>query len=482
MATLTERGLQIDNLPELLNKARTRIRSSFADIVPIGQTLDLDDSSVIMRLTAPLLELILNQDEALQQVYQNLDLDQATGIYLDKLVGFGGLFRLQPTPAEALLMLYGEIGTTVATAANVGSSVTNDVFRTQDAVTFSTTAANGVEYEFPSIGSAHVVEFIWAITNDPNTNVPVYVNITAGMTQLQAATAVAQAINITTVQLLASVTNDNLLKVVVVDQNDTATFTATNMDAVNSYMPVRGVMIVSGQTRNDRNTLTVIQTGTLGWLGVTNPFDATEGTFVETDAQLRDRFRKVKGLENDGSLAAMVNAITAISGVRYINIKQNKLNVDAGGIPAHGIGVVVLGGDEDAIAQAIFANLPLGINTGGDETRFPLDINGNPNEIKFSRPSFVPIKVNMTLTIDSTFPDNGAAQIRQAIVDFFSGLQVGDDILYSRLFSPINTVRGFSVNTLSIGKVGGSFDTSNITIAFNELATISESDITFGTA
>jgi uncharacterized phage protein gp47/JayE len=140
-----------------------------------------------------------------------------------------------------------------------------------------------------------------------------------------------------------------------------------------------------------------------------------------------------------------------------------------------------LGGDEDAIAQAIFANLPLGINTGGDETRSALDINGNPNEIKFSRPSFVPIKVNMTLTIDATFPDNGAAQIRQAVVDFFSGLQVGDDILYSRLFSPINTVRGFSVNTLSIGKVGDSFGTSNITIAFNELATISESDITFGT-
>jgi GT2 family glycosyltransferase len=50
-----------------------------------------------------------------------------------------------------------------------------------------------------------------------------------------------------------------------------------------------------------------------------------------------------------------------------------------------------------------------------------------------------------------------------------------------RLFSPINTVRGFSVNTLSIGKVGDSFGMSNITIAFNELATISESDITFGT-
>lgn len=480
MATLDERGLTVDGLPELLAKVRGGLQTSLSSLVPVGQSLTLDDSSVIMRILAPLVEIALNQEEALQEVYSSLDLDQATGVKLEKLVAFGGVSRLSPTPAEALLMLYGETGVVVPALSKVGSNVTGDVFRTQSSVEFSATSANGVELSFPLVGTAHTVEFIWAVDNDPNTNVPVYLEVTAGQTTSQISTALAAAINVTTVRLRASVTNAGLCKVVVVDQNDTAVFSTTNADALFAYKPVRSLMVATGEAKNDRNTINTIQSGLLGWLGVTNPFASTDGTFEETDALLRDRFRRVKGVDGDSSLNAMTNALLAVSGVKYMNIKQNKLSVDAGGVPAHGIGVVVLGGDEDLIGQAIFNNLPIGINTGGDETTYPVDINGNANEIKFSRPSFVPIKVDMTLVLDPTFPDSGAAQIKQALIDYFTTLKVGEDIRYSRLFSPINTVGGFGVSTLQVGKVGGSFSTGSIVIDYNELATISANDITFG--
>ena len=57
---------------------------------------------------------------------------------------------------------------------------------------------------------------------------------------------------------------------------------------------------------------------------------------------------------------------------------------------------------------------------------------------------------------------------------------VGEDILYSRLFDPINSTQGFSVNNLQIGRVGGNIGIQDITIKFNELATVSPENILIG--
>ena len=480
MATLDQRGLTIDNLPTLLAKVRGSLTTKFADVLPVGQQLDLDNSSVIMRLVAPIVEVLLSQEEAVQELYSSLDLDQAAGNKLDDLCALGGVYRKQPTPATTLLMLYGTVGATVPVGVFASSGITGDVFKTSEAVTFATNSTNGVELTFPNLGTAHTATFVWQANNSPNTNVPVNVNILAADTLAQASAKLAQAINITTLQLKALVTNDSYCKVVLVDQNDTADFTLTRLTALRSYMPVQSTMVANGLAENDRNTINVIQSAILGWLGVTNPFDVTTGTLVETDAELRQRYRLTKSTDGTSTYTAMYNAISGLSGVRYLTIQQNRLDVPIGTLAPHSIAVVVLGGDDQAIAQAILDNLPIGINTSGDETQTALDINGNGIDIKFSRPSFVPIKIALTLTIGNTFPDNGSTLIKQALVDYFSTLQVGDDVLYSRLFSPINTVNGFSVNSLNVARVGEAFGMSNVTINFNELATISESDITFG--
>lgn len=480
MATLDERGLTIDNLPTLLAKVRGSLTNKFSNLLPVGQQLDLDNSSVIMRLVAPIVEVLLSQEEAVQELYSSLDLDQAAGNKLDDLCALGGVYRKQPTPATTLLMLYGTIGTTVPLGAFASSGITGDVFKTSSATTFSNTFTNGVELTFPLIGTNHTTTFVWQANNSPNTNVPVDVSILSTDTLAQASAKLVQAINITTLQLKAEVTNDDLCMVVLIDQNDTADFTLTNLTALQSYMPAQSVMVVNGLAANDRNTINVIQSAILGWLGVTNPFDVTTGTFVETDSELRQRYRLTKSSDGSSTYTAMYNAINSIAGVRYLTIQQNRLDVAIGTLAPHSVAVVALGGDDQTIAQAILDNLPIGINTSGDEIQTALDINGNGIDIKFSRPSFVPIKIAMTLTIGNTFPDNGGTLIKQALVDYFTTLQVGDDVLYSRLFSPINTVGGFSVNSLNVGKVGEAYGMSNLTINFNELATISESDITFG--
>jgi uncharacterized phage protein gp47/JayE len=477
MATLDSRGLTIDKIPDITAKIRAGLNDSFASVLPVGQSLDTDSSSVIMRLLAPVIELLSKQEEAIQQVYSNLDINTATDNKLEDLCVLGGVYRKPAQPADVMLMLYGEVGTTIASGSFVSSAVTNDVFETLTNVTLDTSSVNGVELSIDELGTNHTITVTWSVNE--NTNTPIIVNILATDSLSQAQNKLVSAVNSTTDKLTANSTG-SLVKIIITNQNDTGFIEATSTTVVNVYKPVNATATVIGKLPQDRLTITNIQSSALGWLGVTNPFDANEGSDVESDEELRTRYKLSKLSDGNSQYDNLYAAISTLEGVRYLNIKDNKFDVTVGGLPSHSFAVVVLGGDDQSIGQAIVNNQPIGILSYGDTSVIGTDLNNNPVSVEFSRPDLVPIKINITLSLEQTFPDNGAALIKQAIIDYFSTLTVGDDILYSRLFTPINSVGGFSVNNMQIARVSGVFGTSNLVMQYNELPTISHVDITFG--
>lgn len=479
MAVLNERGIVTDNIPTLLIKLKQNLETNLLPTIPVGETIDLDDSSVLLRLLAPLIELIYLQEEAVQGVYSNLSIDTASAEKLDDLCALGGVYRLGASAANVLLMLYGELGTTIPIDSNVSSSITSDVFSTLEEVVLDTNNINGADFSFDAIGTNHDVLVTWSVDGSLNTNVPIIVAILSTDTAPQAALKVANAIAATTDNLTATVSGDNV-RIILTNQNSTGIFTVTNLAQVNVFKPVDANCLTLGERPQNRLTINTIQSPVLGWLGVTNPFDANEGTFAENDEQLRRRYILAKISNGVSTYDKMLGALRNVSGVRFADMFNNRLGTTVNGVPSHSFAPIVLGGSEADIAQAIVTNHPMGVNSFGDTTEIGFDINQNPVSVQFSRPDLVPIKINLVLSIEQTFADNGAALIRQAIVDYFNTLTVGDDILYSRLFTPINSIDGFSVVNMQIGRVGGSFGTSNITIQYNELPTISFDDITFG--
>ncbi len=86
----------------------------------------------------------------------------------------------------------------------------------------------------------------------------------------------------------------------------------------------------------------------------------------------------------------------------------------------------------------------------------------------------------MSLITYPNFPINGNEKIRQAIVEWFNNLNVGEDIHYSRLYEPINSIQGFAVKNLKFGYKGGTLSLEDIIIRFNEIATLSAEDIIIG--
>jgi uncharacterized phage protein gp47/JayE len=54
---------------------------------------------------------------------------------------------------------------------------------------------------------------------------------------------------------------------------------------------------------------------------------------------------------------------------------------------------------------------------------------------------------------------------------------VGDDVIWSRLFTPINNVPGHQIDSMFIGTSPAPTGTSNVVIDFNELASFESVNI-----
>ena len=60
---------------------------------------------------------------------------------------------------------------------------------------------------------------------------------------------------------------------------------------------------------------------------------------------------------------------------------------------------------------------------------------------------------------------------------YIDSLKIGEDVVYSRLYTPINSVSGFQVDSLKIGTSPSPTGTSNIVIDFDEISNVMESFI-----
>ena len=231
-------------------------------------------------------------------------------------------------------------------------------------------------------------------------------------------------------------------------------------------------------------TITKIATPTLGWQTVNNILAATAGRNMETDAELRTRQRVSTAMPSLSVLEGIKGGIANTIGVTRSKVYENDSNVtDADGIPAHNISAVVEGGTTQAIADAIALRKTPGTGTYGTTSATSYDRYGVPNTINFYRPTNVTIKVEVTISALSGYLTAYADSIKQALVDYIATLGIGDDVYLTKLYVPANlsgTAAGltFDISLLRIAKNAGAFGTSNIVLAFNEVAISLTTDIT----
>ena len=247
-------------------------------------------------------------------------------------------------------------------------------------------------------------------------------------------------------------------------------------------IPVGGEITVTAQAANigdvsaAAGTITKIATPTLGWQTVENLLPAVEGEPVESDAELRVRQAVSTAIPSLSVLDSTVGAVASLAGVtRFRGYENDSNTTDANGIPAHSIAIVVEGGDAQAIGDAIATKKTPGTGTYGTTTVTTYDKYGLPNDINFFRPTPATIGVEVTVQALTGYTTGFADLISAAVAEQINNLQIGDDVLITKLYVPANLPGNaagstFDIKQLRIKKNAGAFGTSNVVLAFNEVA------------
>lgn len=198
----------------------------------------------------------------------------------------------------------------------------------------------------------------------------------------------------------------------------------------------------AGPVRANASTLTVIAEAVSGWNTVTNATDADMGEEEETDADLRTRTEAELTARGGSTVDSIRVDVLQVEGVETCTVLENVTDSTVDGMPPHSIEVVVSGGTDADIAQAIWDSKPGGIATYGGEDATVEDSTGAEHTVYFSRPTELLMYLDATVVVD---PDLyiGDDAATEYIVDWANGYyQLGVDVNRFRLIAAIMSIPG----------------------------------------
>lgn len=269
---------------------------------------------------------------------------------------------------------------------------------------------------------------------------------------------------------------------------DTATAFTTDRDATigsSGTVLIDATADTIGEVNVSAGQLTSIDTPVTGWTSVTNADDAITGTELETDTALRARRVRSVARNSTGQVDAIFAEVSAVTGIVAVKVIENDTDTtDLYGVLPYSIRVIAQGGSNADVAKAIFIKKSI-CRSQGNTTVAVDDSQGIPHNIHFSRPLNTNIYVVVSITQFSDFPVNGTTLIKEAILNYVDGTTVtgrgfllGNDVVHSELYTPVNTVLGHTVDSLYIGKSANPTGTANISIDIDELPVFTEANIT----
>ena len=237
----------------------------------------------------------------------------------------------------------------------------------------------------------------------------------------------------------------------------------------------------TGPVRANSGTLTVVAETVTGFNSVlSDPADAVIGAAEETDSELR--LRRIQEIYRRGS--SSVNAIRAdlvvLDGVTAVTVIDNDTDATVDSRPPHSVEALVLGGDDQEIAEAIFNSKPSGIQAYGTTTESVPDSSGTYHTIRFTRPTPIAIQVRVDASyLTSVYPNNAAAEaaLLEAILakheETVASSGIGKDAVWSQYMGAAARVNGIvdvTALTLNLG-------TSNIVVGSREYTTLDSADV-----
>ncbi len=236
--------------------------------------------------------------------------------------------------------------------------------------------------------------------------------------------------------------------------------------------------------------LDTIVTEVLGWETVSNPSVAEVGTAKPTDAEVRALRRNTLALQGIGLVEATISALYDTPGVKSLAFRENWTDatvvIDGITLVKHSIWACVDGGTDADVALSLLTGKSMGCNWNGAVTVNVLNpTSGQTYPVKFDRPDAVPIFARVTLKA-GTFTGDATTLVREAILAYAAGLlsgmtgfQVGTAASPFELAAAVVAVNpGVFVPKVEVSLDGSTWQTTEIAVDLDEIATIQSSAIT----
>ena len=485
MSELTEKGFELKRLEEIKEGIESDLRSA------LGNGINLGSTELLGQQVGILAERFARVHELAQDVYFAFSPNSANGKSLDDVAAITNVFRLPGLPSTASVIAYGAQGTLIPAGSQVSVEGNPDaIFETTSDYVIGAGVDEVQEITFNTVPDAG--DFTLVYDGEETVAIP----FTAVALDVQNALNNLNALQNTSVS--GDFTNgfevsfggqdgqkpqpsltvgSNTLKTAGID---VVIQIAETTPGVLPNVTMQVQAIEDGPTQAFANTLTVIETPVAGWEAVTNPLDAKLGRNIETDAEFR--LRRSLSLANPGTatVEAIRSRLLQLVDVKAAVVYENiTMLPDGAGRPPKSFEAIVLGGDNQEIADLIWQVKPAGIETYGSELEQVIDSQGFVHDIEFSRPIEKEIWIIVNVTKNVEFPVNGDLAIKENLLDYAQkNLSIGDDVITVQLYCPVTDVAGVVDAEILIGLVNPPVSDANIPIAENEIAIFDSSRIT----
>lgn len=213
-----------------------------------------------------------------------------------------------------------------------------------------------------------------------------------------------------------------------------------------------------------------------------------DGLNRETDRELRERYYQSLAAGGASTIDSIRASVLAVPGVRSARVFHNPTMDIINGRPPKSVEVVVLGGANEDVAQAIHKTISAGIEPYGDIEVAVVDAGGETQVIRFSRAQTVPLYVNVRVTATSSYPLDGDERIKDEIIRYIGGIDstgelrpgtgLGEPVIWTALIEAARRVTGVQDVDITVGTEPNPTGRANVPIGPREVAETSLDKIT----
>ncbi|WMU95509.1 hypothetical protein [Escherichia phage pEC-M719-6WT.1] len=449
MAGLTTTGLQTKRYQEILDDIK---ESLYRDISP---NLDVSEDSQLGLFLASVCRALADAHEILSEIYDGGTIDKAEGFSLDDVTALNAVYRYVAQATRGQAEFTGTSGSPVPSTTRLRSTAGNIFYPVS---TFTLTPSYCVEANLEVNSLRTDSNYVIIIDNVEYSYQPTSSDTVTTLLQ-----HLADSINGGLVAKAEVVNDGSVLKIYkdtgdIVARTNPMVVTATTFLTFTKITTINDVVAEqTGALPTLAGTLIEIETTVDGLDGVFNRYDLVTGRDEESDTELRQRYLESLAVTGVGTLDAIVAAVKRVQGVSDASgVENDTETTSSGGLPPKSFKIVVVGGQNDNVAQAIWDAKPAGIRAYGSIFGTAYDLGDLPHNVYFSRPMpkyvFVKVKYSMYDEESLNIPEQDIHdRVVQGINAYGRTLKVGNDVIPNRIYGYVyDVIQGIEINEIKV--------------------------------